>query len=299
MVEDIFEKKNLDFSVVAKELSDDEKAVLQGRAEGLTHKQISDDIDIPISRVRSIEAFVVRKLTTKYGISLDNIKGSMKESLELLEKFAKVSKKTDDGDGMDPVGKGDADIDNDGDVDSSDKYLKMRRKAIGKAIKNVKESYDLEELTKKTVKSYMRNSLKQDRAKDRKSGMQTAYNKAYEQRPTHKARVSATESYDLDEAKDVSDHMKNPYHKTLDAHDYKHVKSQVVDQGIARHSPYTAHTYNRDGGHIAQVWSYHNGNKPVWHARYKQDNGIMAPAFGETKPSLSKYLERRFGSTNE
>ena len=58
----------------------------------------------------------------------------VEDALGLLEKFAKVSKKTDDGDGMDPVGKGDADIDNDGDVDSSDKYLKMRRKAIGKAI---------------------------------------------------------------------------------------------------------------------------------------------------------------------
>ena len=41
---------------------------------------------------------------------------------------------------MDPVGKEDADIDNDGDVDSSDKYLKKRRKAIGKAMK--KESLD-------------------------------------------------------------------------------------------------------------------------------------------------------------
>ena len=35
---------------------------------------------------------------------------------------------------MDPVGKADADIDNDGDVDSSDKYLHNRRKAIKKAI---------------------------------------------------------------------------------------------------------------------------------------------------------------------
>ena len=34
---------------------------------------------------------------------------------------------------MDPVGQEDADIDNDGDVDSSDKYLHKRRKAIGKA----------------------------------------------------------------------------------------------------------------------------------------------------------------------
>jgi hypothetical protein len=53
---------------------------------------------------------------------------------------SKASDKLDDGDGMDPVGKGDADIDNDGDVDSSDDYLKNRRKAISKNIK--KESYD-------------------------------------------------------------------------------------------------------------------------------------------------------------
>ena len=36
---------------------------------------------------------------------------------------------------MDPVGKADADIDNDGDVDDSDEYLKNRRKAISKNAK--------------------------------------------------------------------------------------------------------------------------------------------------------------------
>ena len=36
---------------------------------------------------------------------------------------------------MDPVGKEDGDIDNDGDTDSSDKYLLKRRKAIAKAMK--------------------------------------------------------------------------------------------------------------------------------------------------------------------
>ena len=35
---------------------------------------------------------------------------------------------------LDPVGKADADIDNDGDVDKSDKYLHARRKKIGKVI---------------------------------------------------------------------------------------------------------------------------------------------------------------------
>jgi len=36
---------------------------------------------------------------------------------------------------LDPVGKADADIDNDGDVDKSDEYLKNRRKAIKKSMK--------------------------------------------------------------------------------------------------------------------------------------------------------------------
>ena len=51
------------------------------------------------------------------------------------KKKAPVTKKDDDGEGMDPVGKEDGDIDNDGDKDSSDEYLANRRKKIGKEIK--------------------------------------------------------------------------------------------------------------------------------------------------------------------
>ena len=39
---------------------------------------------------------------------------------------------------MDPVGKEDGDVDNDGDTDDSDRYLKKRRAAIAKAIKKQK-----------------------------------------------------------------------------------------------------------------------------------------------------------------
>lgn len=63
---------------------------------------------------------------------------------------ATARKKFDEA--LDPVGKEDADIDNDGDVDKSDKYLHKRRKAIGKAIGVKKEGYsnwrdDLKEIT--------------------------------------------------------------------------------------------------------------------------------------------------------
>ena len=53
---------------------------------------------------------------------LEDIRSFMIESLE--------EKK------LDPVGKADADIDNDGDVDDSDEYLHKRRKAISKAMKD-------------------------------------------------------------------------------------------------------------------------------------------------------------------
>jgi hypothetical protein len=53
---------------------------------------------------------------------------------------------------LDPVGKEDDDVDNDGDTDSSDSYLKNRRKAIGKAMKE--EAEQIDELKKSTLASY-------------------------------------------------------------------------------------------------------------------------------------------------
>jgi len=49
---------------------------------------------------------------------------------------------------LDPVGKGDADINNDGKVDGTDKYLKNRRKKIGQAMKG-KNTKKLKEIIQK------------------------------------------------------------------------------------------------------------------------------------------------------
>ena len=55
-----------------------------------------------------------------------------------IEEQKKVKEK------LDPVGKEDGDIDNDGDKDATDKYLAKRRKAISKAIKkDKKEAYEI------------------------------------------------------------------------------------------------------------------------------------------------------------
>tara|TARA_R110000823_G_C15735050_1_gene480193 strand:+ start:429 stop:719 length:291 start_codon:yes stop_codon:yes gene_type:complete len=53
----------------------------------------------------------------------------------LLDAVKNVADKSVEEKKLDPVGKADDDIDNDGDVDDSDKYLKNRRKAISKSIK--------------------------------------------------------------------------------------------------------------------------------------------------------------------
>jgi hypothetical protein len=63
---------------------------------------------------------------------------------------------------LDPVGKADADIDNDGDVDSSDKYLKNRRKKVGQAM-DKEESYGKK---MKTEKKELPDFLKKKSDKD-------------------------------------------------------------------------------------------------------------------------------------
>ena len=62
------------------------------------------------------------------------------------ERIVAVKKAKGMKEALDPVGQEDADIDNDGDTDKTDKYLHNRRKAIGKAIakkrgKDVKEGF--------------------------------------------------------------------------------------------------------------------------------------------------------------
>jgi len=70
-----------------------------------------------------------------------------KQQISYMDKITKKNKNVVGlvtKEALDPVGQEDADIDNDGDTDKSDKYLHKRRKAIGKAIakkKGIKEGF--------------------------------------------------------------------------------------------------------------------------------------------------------------
>jgi len=54
---------------------------------------------------------------------------------------------------LDPVGEEDEDIDNDGDSDETDSYLKNRREAIGKAISGEKDEAEDEEQSEEEEES--------------------------------------------------------------------------------------------------------------------------------------------------
>ena len=82
---------------------------------------------------------------------LDAVSGVLKNSPEQIEEKKAVNKH-----GHDVPGEEDADVNNDGKVDTTDSYLKNRRKAIAKNMSMKKEEVEeLDELSKDTMKSYL------------------------------------------------------------------------------------------------------------------------------------------------
>ena len=83
----------------------------------------------------------------------------MKEAMDAVDKNALKGKHKD---------RKDKDIDNDGDVDSSDKYLHKRRKAISKSMKKDKKEGDVE-MNPKLDKGSKENSVEQKESRIRKA----------------------------------------------------------------------------------------------------------------------------------
>ncbi len=108
------------------------------------------------------------KMAKKNGEKTFTIGGKEYDVEETLQKETNKNDKSDDGDGLDAVqpdavkkkfkDRKDKDIDNDGDVDDSDKFLHKRRKAISKAMKS--------ESLKETVIAMWQEAAKKSESQD-------------------------------------------------------------------------------------------------------------------------------------
>lgn len=119
--------------------------------------------------------------------------------------FAKDTPKDDDGEGMDPVGKEDGDVDNDGDKDESDVYLKKRRDTVKKAISKDDEKGDkVEEATQQKArkgdqlgkKDEPGKGDKLEKSKYEKLGNQGHEQGRWEEDPTTAAKMKAKACYE-------------------------------------------------------------------------------------------------------
>ena len=134
---------------------------------------------------------------------------------------------------MDPVGKADADIDNDGDVDKSDDYLKNRRKAIKKSVKKdnkkpsgKKDNVDVEpqlddkmsESVKKVAEGIedrhadaydrVKKHLDQVKSSDHKANFQKKFNTHLKSFDHHYEKDTGQEHHAVDDMHDLANDIK-------------------------------------------------------------------------------------------
>ena len=125
-------------------------AVLDKSSENLRKKQTKGELTGRGPRKEEVELDENRRASRAAGGFVDDskkqtdpskagftgISGSIKDIMRQNKEIEARNKAKSKTEALDPVGKEDGDVNNDGKKDSSDKYLMKRRKAISKAIKS-------------------------------------------------------------------------------------------------------------------------------------------------------------------
>ena len=133
-------KKDADGNVIPHE---DEEEITEEESKEKTYKVRVTDKESGNSYVRKATRAKIAELRNNPNIS--SVEMTEYGEVTKSEKYkGKKTAQAKGGGGLDPVGKEDGDVNNDGKKDGSDKYLMNRRKAIGKAMSK-KESYSWRE----------------------------------------------------------------------------------------------------------------------------------------------------------
>jgi len=127
------------FKVFVEETQKEEKIELAYEKE-LDEEMQERKYKVRVTDPKSEKSYV--RYATREKITQLRAKGLKVEMTEYGEPYEGERKKKEGGKKrLDPVGREDKDVDNDGDHDKNDKYILNRRKAIGKAIAMRKEDY--------------------------------------------------------------------------------------------------------------------------------------------------------------
>jgi hypothetical protein len=179
-------------------------------------------------------------MSNRFGLPdslLDAVKDITKENKEVRQyrAFGLTTEKK-----MDPVGKADADIDNDGDTDASDKYLHNRRKAIKKAMG--KESKVV--INPEVKEEYTHDDFKKDRMAKVKSTGATG-------------RVIARYRHDDGEIHYTLDHGGNKTSKHPASKLAVHKEETKVDSKLENPHNCATHVYSEQWGDGRTVTTMH------------------------------------------
>ena len=117
--------------------------VIGKKDSGVSMKEETEELEEATKTFKSLEDWLMAVLDIK-GASVSKMGNSLRANGLGRTQSATFELKKGRGSlleakKLDPVGKADADIDNDGDVDDSDEYLHNRRKSIKKSIEKAKE----------------------------------------------------------------------------------------------------------------------------------------------------------------
>lgn len=98
---------------------------------------------------------------------------------------------------------------------------------------------------------------------------------------------------ETEETPPTQHHTKNKFHNTLTKHGFVHHSTEFS----SRITPVTTHRYTHPdhGKSHVDVSHYHRSGDTRWIHRWEQPNGLMSPGAGETKPALSRTLDRHHG----
>ena len=151
----------------------------------------------------------------------------MSDALKKVQQFDEKKK-------LDPVGKEDGDVDNDGDKDSSDEYLMKRRKAISKAMK--KEAYTVTNADKKGNTPAYQNFKKGMKGKDGKPLYKAADHMKEEEISPIDSVLSPEELERVAQiSKDYDAAMEEGYKGTMDMSKSHPEAVKKVEDHIAKH----------------------------------------------------------------